>query len=65
MQVEPFSPAADAGIGQGDVIVQVQSAAVGSAEELRDELGRHDLEKGVRVTVLSGGSRRFAVLKTD
>jgi serine protease Do len=65
MQVEPFSPAADAGIGQGDVIVQVQSAAVGSAEELRDELGKHDLAKGVRVTVLSGGSRRFAVLKAD
>jgi serine protease Do len=63
--VEAFGPAADAGIREGDVIVQVQSTPVGSAEELRRELGKQDLAKGVRVAVLSGGSRRFAVLKTD
>ena len=63
-EVEPFGPAADAGIRQGDVIVQVQNAPVRSAEELRRELGKADLEKGARVVVLSGGSRRFAVLKS-
>jgi serine protease Do len=63
-EVEPFGPAADAGIRQGDVIVQVQNVPVRSAEELRRELGKADLEKGARVVVLSGGSRRFAVLKS-
>jgi serine protease Do len=63
-EVEPFGPAADAGIRQGDVIVQVQNVPVKSAEELRRELGKNDLEKGVRVVVLSAGSRRFAVLKS-
>ncbi len=62
-EVEPFGPAADAGIRQGDVIVQVQNAPVRSVEDLRRELGKPDLEKGARVVVLSGGSRRFAVLK--
>jgi serine protease Do len=65
MQVEPFGPAADAGIRQGDVIVQVQNAPIASAEELRRELGKRDLEQGVRITVLAGGTRRFAVLKAD
>jgi serine protease Do len=64
-EVDPFGPAADAGIGRGDVIVQVQSAPVTTAEELRRELGKHDLEKGVRVAVLAGGTRRFAVIKAD
>jgi serine protease Do len=64
-EVDPFGPAADAGIRQGDVIVQVQSTPIASAEELRRELGEQDLDKGVRVAVLSGGSRRFAVLKVD
>ena len=45
--------------------MQVQDAPVRSAEELRRELGKHDLEKGVRVVLLSGGSRRFAVLKAN
>jgi serine protease Do len=64
-EVDPFGPAADAGIRQGDVIVQVQSTPITSAEDLRRELGKHELEDGIRVAVLSGGSRRFAVLKTD
>jgi serine protease Do len=62
-EVEPFGPAADAGIRQGDVIVQVQNTPVRTTEELRRELGKADLEKGVRIVVLSGDSRRFAVLK--
>jgi serine protease Do len=64
-EVDPFGPAADAGIGRGDVVVQVQSTPISSAEELRRELGKHDLEKGVRVAVLAGGTRRFAVIKAD
>jgi serine protease Do len=63
-EVEPFGPAADSGIRQGDVIVQVQNVPVKTAEELRRELGKADLEKGARIVVLSGGSRRFAVLKS-
>ena len=64
-EVEPFGPAGDAGIRQGDVILSVQDTPVRSAEELRRELGKHDLEKGVRVVLLSGGSRRFAVLRSN
>jgi serine protease Do len=63
--VEAFGPAADAGLRQGDVIVQVQGTPIGSAEELRRELGRHSLADGVRLVVVSGGSRRFAVLTAD
>jgi serine protease Do len=65
MEVEPFGPAADAGIQQGDVIVQVQSTPITSAEDLRRELAEHDLEKGVRIAVQSGAARRFAFLKAD
>ncbi len=62
-KVEPFSAAARAGLRRGDVIVAVQSKPVDTLAEFNEALSRHDLKKGVRLTVFTEGMRRFVMLK--
>ncbi len=61
--VDPNGPAAFAGLRPGDVILSVQGKTVASARELERELDRRDLEEGVRMTILSGGAKRFVFIQ--
>lgn len=62
--VEPFSVAAKAGLRPGDVIVAVQNKPVNTLAEFNKAMSKQDLKKGVRLTVLSEGMRRFVLLKS-
>lgn len=61
--VEPFGPAARAGLRPREIILRVQGEEISTAEELRREVRKHDLEKGIRLTVLNGEAERFVVVK--
>jgi S1-C subfamily serine protease len=60
--VDPFGPAAKAGIRVNDVIVQVQDATISDAEDFRAQVRKHK-GKGVRLIVKSGETQRFAYLE--
>jgi len=61
--VRPTSVAAAAGLRSGDVITEVMGQAVTSLEELAKELNRIPPEQVLRLTVRSGGSSHFLVMK--
>lgn len=61
--VEPFSPAARAGLRSRDVITHVQGEPVDSVRDFRRELQSRDLDRGVRLTVVSGEAQRFVFLR--
>ncbi len=60
--VEPFSPAANAGIQEKDVITKVQGKAVSNLDEFRREIKRYSLADGIRLRIRSGSNERFALL---
>jgi Do/DeqQ family serine protease len=57
-RVEPGSPAEDAGIEAGDVVVAVEDSAVASAADLRNRVGLVRVGEDVNVTVIRDGARR-------
>jgi putative serine protease PepD len=60
--VEPGSPAAKAGLQQGDVVTAIDSTTVASAADLSDAIADHAVGDKVVVTVNRGGeSSRFTV----
>ncbi len=61
--VEPLSAAARAQLQVGDVIVEVLGKRVDSARDFRTALANASLERGVRLTVQTGGSRRYVFLR--
>jgi len=63
-EVSPFSLAANAGLQENDIIVSVAGKQVESASEFLDEVKRHDLKKGVRQVVETGGMKRFIILRS-
>ena len=63
-QVEPFSPAARAGMRPRDVIIEIQGELVGDMADFRRILSQHNLEQGVRLTVQNGDNQRFVFLKS-
>ena len=65
MNVEPIGAAAKAGLRPGDVIVEVQNQEVDNLIELKKTLAKHDLTKGVRLTVRTQAGPRFVFLKTN
>src|SRR5918993_3955618 len=58
VNVEPGSPAADAGIQEQDVVIAVDGAAVGSSEELAVAVDAHAPGDTVTVEVVRGGGSR-------
>ena len=62
--VDPDSPAAEAGLRKGLVIVKVEKKAVESADEAKTALEKASLDKGVLLQVQSPqGGTRYVVVK--
>jgi serine protease Do len=64
-EVEPFGVAGKAGIQQNDLILSVHGKPVENVGQFNKELKKHDLDKGVRLTVLTGKMQRFVFLKSE
>jgi len=62
--VEPFGPAAKAGIRVNDVVVAVQNQPVANVPEFRQAMAKHDLKKGIRLTVRTGSIQRFVFIRS-
>lgn len=64
-QVEPGSAAERAGLMGRDVIVAVAERAVNTSQEFYQQLEASDLTQGVRLQVLTRGSKRFVWLQSQ
>ena len=64
-RVRPTSVAASKGLTPGMVITDVMGQAVKSPKALVDQLQKHDLSKGVRISVLAGDQHVFMLLELD
>jgi serine protease Do len=63
--VEPLGMAAKAGIVVKDLIISVQGEPVKNVTEFRREVAKHDLQKGMRLLIQSGGMQRFVFLRSS
>ena len=61
--VQPLSAAAKAGLRPRDVITHVGRKRVDNVREFRKAIRKHDLSKGVRLTVITGSTQRFVFLR--
>jgi serine protease Do len=61
--VRPGSAAQAAGISPRNIITEVMGKPVDSVERFVDELGRHDLSKGVRLSILDDDMLRYALIE--
>lgn len=61
--VDPNGLANRAGLRPNDVIVSLDGMAVTSAESFQQELGKRELEKGIRMQVMSEGVKRFVFIR--
>ncbi len=62
-KVDVGSRAFDAGLRQGNVIVSVNGDDVDGVSSFMRLLREHDVDRGVRLHVLDGNTKRFAVLR--
>jgi len=61
--VRPGSAAEAAGLATRQVITDVMGKAVTDSKSLLEELSKHDLSKGVRISVMDGDTPRFIFLE--
>jgi S1-C subfamily serine protease len=61
--VEQDTPAARNGIKPGDIITAINQRPVGSPKQFQEAIAKTDIKKGVMVTLLSGNTARFEILK--
>ncbi len=57
-RIEPGSPAAEAGLQPGDVVVAVEGRPIGSSTELRNRIGLMERGRRVTLTILRDGRER-------
>jgi serine protease Do len=62
--VEPGSPAGDAGLSRGDIILEVNRAPVGDVGAYRDAMRSASKEKSVLFLVRRGDNTIFLALKS-
>ncbi len=63
-EVDPQGPAAQAGLQQGDIILNLENTKVYSASQLTVLLKKSDLKNGVRLFVWRDGMTLYALLQT-
>jgi S1-C subfamily serine protease len=56
--VEPNSPAAGAGLRDGDVIVAIEGERIGAIDDLHRQLDESRVGRPTSLTILRGGARR-------
>jgi serine protease Do len=64
-EVAPGSAAAAAGIRPRDIIVSVGGQGVADAAGFRKAIEDNDLKRGIRMQVMSEGSRRFVFIRSN
>lgn len=64
MGVVPNSPAANAGIRRGDVIVQIDGQAINTADQLQDLVERTPLGQALRITLRRGDRTQQLSVRT-
>ena len=62
-RIRPGSSAEQAGLQEGMVVTEVMDRPVADVAGLAREIGRNDVERGVRLTVRFEGADRYLVLK--
>jgi serine protease Do len=62
--VKRGSPAAQAGLHPGDIIVTVGEQPIASADQFRAVIKKQDVEKGIRMQVETDGLQRFVFIKS-
>jgi serine protease Do len=65
LQVNPNSPAAQAGLHEGDVITQINGQKITDAQQAEKMLAKADLKSGVRMQVSNEQGMELLFLKTD
>jgi serine protease Do len=63
--VEPFTPASEAGVKRGDVILEVNRQGVSSANRAARELRRISSGQPAFVLLLRGGNRLFVEMRKE
>ena len=64
-EVDQNGTAARAGLRAGDVIVDVQGTPTTDVRKFREEIGKHDVKKGVRLLVQTGETRHYVLLRAE
>ena len=61
--IDKNSPAARAGLKPGEIITAIDQQPIGNRKQFQTAIEKADLKKGVLVTLLSGNTARFEILK--
>ena len=64
-EIDPLSAASEAGIRLNDVILSVDGHEIASVEDFEEYTSASDLERGVRLVIARGNSKRFVFLSVD
>ena len=63
--VEPLSPAEQAGLRVRDIIVSVQGHPIHNVTEFREQMAQYDIKTGVRLGVVTDSVRHYVFLRSE